>query len=340
MSDSVVITGITGQDGAYLAKHLLEQDYRVIGLSRPVSNPSYHNLKRLGIEDDVEKRTADLTDRGSIERVLLDHQPSKYFNLAAQSFVSASFECPSVTCDINSIAVLRVLEAIRNFSPHTRFYQASTSEMFGKVQSVPQNEQTPFYPRSPYGVSKLFAHWMTVNFRESYDMYAVSGILFNHESPLRGAQFVTRKVVSHLVRLRLGLSTDPLRLGNLNAERDWGHAADYVKGMNLMLDQEVPEDFVLATGVTSSIRDLVVLAAQCLGLDIEWIGEGLDEKGIDKSTQKVIVEVDPNFYRPCEVDQLLGDPAKAQRILGWEREYTFESLIDEMCKWESDLLSA
>ena len=236
-----VITGVTGQDGAYLSRHLLEKGYQVIGLTRPVSNPATSNLDRLGITDQVQLETMDLTDKGSIERIISRHKPSKLFNLAAQSFVSASFNCPATTVDINSCGVLRLLESIRNFSPDTRFYQASTSEMFGKVQETPQSETTPFYPRSPYGVSKLFSHWMTINYRESYNLFAVSGILFNHESPLRGKQFVTRKIVSHLCRLKLGLTKEPLRLGNLDAQRDWGHADDYIKGMNLMLDQEVPE---------------------------------------------------------------------------------------------------
>ena len=283
---SAIVTGVTGQDGAYLSEHLLNLGYEVIGLARPVSNPSTHNLDRLNISDKVVIKMMDLTDKGSIERLICKYKPSKLFNLAAQSFVSASFDCPAVTADINSMGVLRLLESVRNFSPETKFYQASTSEMFGRVQEVPQNENTPFYPRSPYGVSKLFAHWMTINYRESYDLFAVSGILFNHESPLRGRQFVTRKIVSHLVSIYLGLTEHPLALGNLEAKRDWGHAKDYVRGMYMMLDYKNPTDFVLATGETYSIREFVQKVCEILNFPIVWNGDGVDEIMVHKKTNK------------------------------------------------------
>lgn len=336
--DTVVITGITGQDGAYLADHLLSLGYNVVGVTRPVSNPSTENLDRLGITDRLSLQTLDLTDKGSIERVIFKLQPAKFFNLAAQSFVSASFSCPTSTAEINSMGVIRVLETLRNFSPHTRFYQASTSEMFGKVLAVPQNESTPFYPRSPYGISKLFSHWMTINYRESYNLYAVSGILFNHESPLRGRQFVTRKIITHLVRRKLKNISSPLMLGNLSARRDWGHAKDYVVGMNLMLDQANPEDFVLATGKTYSIRQFVEKVCEYLGFQLGWTGEALHEKGIDTQSGELLVGIDKAFYRPCEVDLLRGDPSKAEKLLGWKRKFDINSLIADMVDNEIDYL--
>ena len=336
---SAIVTGVTGQDGAYLSEHLLNLGYEVIGLARPVSNPSTHNLDRLNISDKVVIKMMDLTDKGSIERLICKYKPSKLFNLAAQSFVSASFDCPAVTADINSMGVLRLLESVRNFSPETKFYQASTSEMFGRVQEVPQNENTPFYPRSPYGVSKLFAHWMTINYRESYDLFAVSGILFNHESPLRGRQFVTRKIVSHLVSIYLGLTEHPLALGNLEAKRDWGHAKDYVRGMYMMLDYKNPTDFVLATGETYSIREFVQKVCEILNFPIVWNGDGVDEIVVHKKTNKTIVCIDQKFYRPCEVDLLRGSPVKAEELLGWKREYNLSSLIEDMVKSEISFLS-
>lgn len=337
---TAVITGVTGQDGAYLSRHLLEKGYKVIGLTRPVSNPATTNLDRLAITDQVQLETMDLTDKGSIERIISRYKPAKLFNLAAQSFVSASFNCPATTVDINSSGVLRLLESIRNFSPDTRFYQASTSEMFGKVQETPQSEATPFYPRSPYGVSKLFSHWMTINYRESYNLFAVSGILFNHESPLRGKQFVTRKIVSHLCRLKFGLTKEPLRLGNLDAQRDWGHADDYIKGMNLMLDQEVPEDYVLATGVTHSIRDFANMTASFLDLKLSWDGEGLTECAKDSTDGSTLICVDETFYRPCEVDLLIGSPKKAEAQLGWKRSFDLNALIQDMVQSELSLLKS
>ena len=335
---TAVITGITGQDGAYLAEHLLKDGYNVIGVARPVSNPSTDNLDRLGITNSVSIETLDLTDKGSIERVVSTHKPEKFFNLAAQSFVSASFNCPAVTSEINSMGVIRILETLRNFSPQTKFYQASTSEMFGKVQAVPQNESTPFYPRSPYGISKLFSHWMTINYRESYNLYAVSGILFNHESPLRGKQFVTRKIISHLVRRKLQKISSPLMLGNLSARRDWGHAKDYVAGMNLMLDQANPEDFVLATGKTYSIREFVEKVCEYLGFQLVWTGEDLHEKGIDTQSGELLVCIDELFYRPCEVDLLQGDPTKAEKLLGWKRKFDINGLIADMIHHEIEYL--
>ena len=337
-SPVAVVTGVTGQDGAYLSQHLLELGYSVIGLTRPISNPLTANLDRLGITKDIIISTIDLTDKGSIERIVSSHRPQKLFNLAAQSFVTASFDCPYTTADINSMGVLRLLETIRNFSPETKYYQASTSEMFGRVQEIPQTELTPFHPRSPYGVSKLFSHWMTINYRESYNLYAVSGILFNHESPLRGKQFVTRKIVSHLTRLRLGLINEPLFLGNLDAKRDWGHAADYVVGMNLMLDQSKAEDYVLATGETHSIRQFVAKAAHYLNFALEWQGEGLNEIGINSLTGEHLVCIKKEFYRPCEVDLLLGSPVKAEQKLGWERRFNLDLLIKDMVDSEMSLV--
>ena len=337
-SKRALVTGVTGQDGAYLVRFLLQQGYEVTGVVRPVSNPSFSNLERLGVKEKVKIQTMDLTDKGSIERLIGQIKPHKVFNLAAQSFVSASFDCPATTAEINSMSVLRLLETIRNFSPETRFYQASTSEMFGKVQEVPQTELTPFYPRSPYGVSKLFSHWMTINYRESYDLFAVSGILFNHESPLRGKQFVTRKIVSHLVALKNGLVDSPLKLGNLEATRDWGHADDYIKGMYLMLENNKPQDYVLATGRTTSIRKFAEVVSSLLSFDLVWEGEGLDERGYDKTSGRLLISIDENFYRPCEVDCLIGNPQKAERELNWKREYSLELLIDDMIKGEQQLL--
>ena len=314
---TALITGITGQDGAYLAELLLNQGYRVVGAERRASTRNRMRTNELGITDDIVFADFDLADQGNMMRVLDKHQPDEVYNLAAQSFVALSFEQPIMTGDVTGIGVARLLEAIRTVNPLIRFYQASTSEMFGKVQAVPQTEETPFYPRSPYGVAKLYAHWLTVNYRESYDMYACSGILFNHESPLRGPEFVTRKITLAVARIKKGLQKE-LRLGNLDAKRDWGFAKEYVEGMHLMLQQDVPEDFVLATGETHTVEEFVEAAFSAAGL--QWRDH---------------VVLDPAFVRPAEVDLLLGDPTKAKEKLGWKSRTTFAELVALMV--EADL---
>jgi len=324
-----LITGIRGQDGAYLAKLLLEKGYEVYGADRRSGDSSNWRLKELGIEKDVKVVYMDLLELTNIMRVIEKIQPDEVYNLAAQSFVGVSFEQPILTSEVDAMGVLRLLEAIRTLKPDTKFYQASTSEMFGKVQEIPQTEKTPFYPRSPYGVAKLFGHWITVNYRESFNIFACSGILFNHESPLRGVEFVTRKITYSLARIKYGLQ-DRLVLGNLDAKRDWGYAPEYVEGMWLMLQQEEPDDYVLATGETHTVREFVEKAAEVAGFDIEWEGEGVDTKGIDRKSGKVIVEVSPEFYRPAEVDILIGNPEKARKKLGWEPKTKFHRLVEIM----------
>jgi len=334
MNKKALITGIRGQDGAYLAKFLLEKGYEVWGADRRSGDSSNWRLKELGIEKEVKIIYMDLMELTNIMRVIEKVQPDEVYNLAAQSFVGVSFEQPILTAEIDAMGVLRLLEAIRTLKPDTKFYQASTSEMFGKVQEIPQTEKTPFYPRSPYGVAKLFGHWITVNYRESFNIFACSGILFNHESPLRGVEFVTRKITYSLARIKYGLQ-DKLVLGNLDAKRDWGYAKEYVEGMWLMLQQEKADDYVLATGETHTVKEFVEKAAQIAGFDIEWEGEGVNTKGIDKKTGKVIVEVSPEFYRPAEVDILIGNPQKAREKLGWEPKTKFEDLANIMM--EADL---
>ena len=329
-----LITGIRGQDGAYLAKFLLEKGYEVWGADRRSGDSSNWRLKELGIEKDVNIVYMDLMELTNIMRVIEKIQPDEVYNLAAQSFVGVSFEQPILTAEIDAMGVLRLLEAIRTLKPDTKFYQASTSEMFGKVQEIPQTEKTPFYPRSPYGVAKLFGHWITVNYRESFNLFTCSGILFNHESPLRGKEFVTRKITYSLARIKYGLQ-DRLVLGNLDAKRDWGYAKEYVEAMWLILQQEQPDDYVIATGETHTVREFVEKAAQIAGFDIEWEGEGVDTKGIDRKTAKTIVEVSPEFYRPAEVDILIGNPAKAREKLGWQPKTKFEDLVSIMM--EADL---
>ncbi|ADY73947.1 GDP-mannose 4,6-dehydratase [Desulfurobacterium thermolithotrophum DSM 11699] len=329
-----LITGIRGQDGAYLAKLLLEKGYEVYGADRRSGDSSNWRLKELGIEKDVKVVYMDLLELTNIMRVIEKIQPDEVYNLAAQSFVGVSFEQPILTAEIDAMGVLKLLEAIRTLKPDTKFYQASTSEMFGKVQEIPQTEKTPFYPRSPYGVAKLFGHWITVNYRESFNIFACSGILFNHESPLRGIEFVTRKITYSLARIKYGLQ-DKLILGNLDAKRDWGYAPEYVEGMWLMLQQEKPDDYVLATGETHTVREFVEKAAEVAGFSLEWEGEGVDTKGIDRKSGKVIVEVSPEFYRPAEVDILIGNPEKAKKKLGWEPRTKFSQLVEIMM--EADL---
>ncbi len=335
MSKTAFITGVSGQDGAYLSKLLLEKGYKVVGGIRRTSNAIDHRLVELGIDDDIEKVTFELAELPSIMRLIEKYRPDEFYNLAAQSFVGSSWEMPLYTADADAIGVCRILEAIRHSSPQTRFYQASTSEMFGLVQTVPQNEKTPLYPRSPYGVAKVYGHFITINYRESFGIHASSGILFNHESPLRGLEFVTRKITMSLAKIAQG-KQDLLELGNLSAQRDWGFAGDYVEGMWRILQQDQGNDFVLATGTTHTVRSFVERAANVFGIDIEWQGEGEKESGIDKKTGKVIVAVNPKFYRPSEVELLIGDASKAKRLLGWEPKVQVEELAAMMAKADYD----
>jgi GDP-mannose 4,6-dehydratase len=334
MPKVALITGIRGQDGAYLAKLLLEKGYEVYGADRRSGEGGFWRLKELGIEKDVKIVYMDLLEFTNIFRTIEKIKPDEIYNLAAQSFVAASFEQPILTSDINSLGTLRLLEVIRTVKPDTKFYQASTSEMFGKAKTLPLNEESYFYPRSPYAVSKLFAHWITVNYREAYNIFACSGILFNHESPLRGTEFVTRKISLAVARIKYG-KQDKLVVGNLDAKRDWGYAPEYVYGMYLMLQNDKPDDFVLATGEAHSVREFIEEAFRVAGFEIYWEGRGLEEKGRDAKTGKVLVEVSPEFYRPAEVDVLLGDYSKAKRILGWEPKTAFKELVRIMV--EEDL---
>jgi GDPmannose 4,6-dehydratase len=329
MARTALITGVSGQDGAYLAKFLLEKGYRVFGGLRPSSTSGIARLQELQIADAIEFVDLDLAQITDITRVLEEFKPDEIYNLAAPSSVAASFNEPVQTAEIGGIGPLRLLEAVRQFASTTRFYQASTSEMFGKAPVTPQDETTPFHPRSPYAFAKLLGHWATVNYRETYGLRASSGISFNHESPLRGREFVTRKITLSLARIRHG-EQDVLELGNLDAERDWGFAGDYVRGMWQMLQHEVAQDFVLATGESRTVRSFVETAAARLGFTIEWSGSGANERGFDRRTGKLIVQVNPTFYRPAEVDALVGNPAKAQRILGWRRTLGFEELVTLM----------
>jgi GDPmannose 4,6-dehydratase len=326
-----LITGITGQDGAYLAQLLLNKGYDVYGAYRRSSSPNLWRLEALDIAERVKLVCMELTDQSNIQSVIAQIMPDEVYNLAAQSFVAASFQQPIYTGELDALSVTRLLEAIHLVKPTTKFYQASTSEMFGKVQAVPQSEDTPFYPRSPYGVAKLYGHWITVNYRESYDMFACSGILFNHESPLRGIEFVTRKITDGMARIHLG-KAEFLTLGNLDAKRDWGFAGDYVEGMWRMLQQPEPDDFILATGRTCTIRFFVELVAKSLELDLVWRGEGVDEVGVDRRTNKVWIKISPQFYRPAEVDLLIGDPTKAKTKLGWQSQMSLETLAEIMLR--------
>jgi GDPmannose 4,6-dehydratase len=330
-----IITGITGQDGAYLAKLLLEKGYEVYGAYRRSASTNVWRLDELGVADQVKMLSFELLEYSNIQRAIARVQPDEFYNLAAMSFVASSFEQPLYTGDVDGLAVTRILEAIREVQPGCRFYQASTSEMFGKVQAIPQTETTPFYPRSPYGVAKLYGHWITVNYRESFGLHASSGILFNHESPLRGLEFVTRKITASLARIRHGQQT-VLELGNMDAKRDWGFAGDYVEGMYRMLQRDTPDDYVLATGETYPVREFVSLAAQAAGFELEWEGEGERERATDRKTGQVLVQVNPEFYRPAEVELLIGSPAKAQEQLGWQRQVGFESLVEMMMQADLD----
>ena len=330
---SAIITGITGQDGAYLTQALLKKGYKVYGTYRRSSSTNFWRLNELGITNHANLTLLehDLTDLSSTIRLIEKAEPDEFYNLAAQSFVGVSFDQPVTTSEITGVGVLYILEAIRIVNKKIKFYQASTSEMFGKVQEVPQIESTPFYPRSPYGVAKLYAHWMTVNYRESYDIFASSGILFNHESPLRGREFVTRKISDSLAKIKLGIQ-DCLYLGNLDAKRDWGYAADYVEGMWMMLQATEPDTFVLSTNRTETVRDFVTLSAQAIGLNIAWSGKEQNEIGVDEKTGHAIVKIDSRFYRPAEVDLLIGNYEKAKKILGWQPTVQLEELAKMMVK--------
>jgi len=332
MQKTAMISGITGQDGGYLSKLLLEKGYKIYGLYRRGATDTFSKLKELGIKDKIELLDFDLLEFTNICRLVRKYQPDEFYNLAAQSFVAASWEEPIYTAQADGMGVIYLLEAIREFSPKTKFYQASTSEIFGKAQESPQSENTPFYPRSPYAVAKLMAHWACVNYRESFNVFACSGILFNHESPMRGEEFVTRKITLHLARLYLNLTNEPVELGNLDSKRDWGFAGDYVEMMWKMLQHNKPDTYVIATGETHSIREFVQEAGKNCGFDIEWKGEREDETGIDKNTGKIIVKVNKKFYRPAEVDFLLGNAGKARKILGWSAKTQFP----ELCKMMID----
>lgn len=326
---TALITGITGQDGAYLAQLLLEKGYVVYGTYRRTSSVNFWRIKELGIfeNSDLHLVEYDLTDLGASIALIEKVQPNEVFNLAAQSFVGVSFDQPSTTAQITGLGALNLLEAIRLVNRKIRFYQASTSEMFGKVQAVPQVEETPFYPRSPYGVAKLFAHWMTINYRESYDIFGCSGILFNHESPLRGREFVTRKITDSVAKIRLG-NLDVLELGNLDAKRDWGYAKEYVDAMWRMLQVDLPDTYVVATNRTEKVRDFVSMAFKAAGYNLEFKGVADDEVAIDATTGKTLVRVNPRFYRPAEVELLIGNPAKAKSVLGWAA----QTSLEELCK--------
>ena len=340
---TALISGITGQDGAYLASFLLKKGYVVHGIKR---RSSLFNTARIdGLYEDLHEENphfflhyGDLTDASNLIRIIQQVRPDEIYNLAAQSHVKVSFETPEYTANSDALGTLRLLEAVRilGLEGHTRFYQASTSELFGKVLETPQKETTPFYPRSPYAAAKLYAYWIAVNYREAYGIFASNGILFNHESELRGETFVTRKITRAAARIALGLQ-EKTWLGNLDAKRDWGHAEDYVEAMWLILQHDRPDDFVVATGETHSVREFATLAFREAGLELEWHGTGLDEKGVERGTGRVLVEVDPRYFRPTEVELLLGDPSKAERALGWRRRVTFEELVRRMVRYDLEL---
>ena len=324
-----LITGVNGQDGSYLAELLLEKGYKVYGLMRRKSSVDYGNVEH--IKDKIEFIYADMADVVSLTNAMRISQADEVYNLAAQSFVGTSWEQPVATAEIDGIGALNMLEAIRIIKPNAKFYQASTSEMYGLVQAIPQNEDTPFYPRSPYGVAKLYGHWITKNYRESYDMYACSGILFNHESERRGKEFVTRKITDAVARIKFGVQ-EVLELGNLDAKRDWGHAKDYVRAMWLMLQQDEADDYVIATNETRTVREFVERTFMYVGIEIIWEGSEVNEIGKDKATGKTVVKINPDFFRPAEVDILIGDPNKAETKLGWKREIPFVELVERMIK--------
>lgn len=334
MKKKALITGITGQDGSYLAELLLEKGYEVHGIVRRSSTFNTSRIDHIFQDPHAVKKNlilhyGDVADSSNISRLIEQVRPDEIYHLAAQSHVRVSFDIPEYTADVTGLGTLRILDAIRESGIKTKFYQASSSEMFGLVQHVPQTEETPFYPRSPYGVAKVYGYWITKNYRESYDLFACNGILFNHESPRRGETFVTRKVSRGLANIKLGIDTT-LFMGNLDAKRDWGYAKDYVEGMWLMLQQEKPDDYVLATNETHTVREFIEVAAERLGFDLEWRGEGVDEEGVDLKTGNIIIKIDPAYFRPAEVDLLIGDPAKARKIMGWEPKVKFKELVELM----------
>ncbi len=335
-----LITGITGQDGSYLAELLLELGYEVHGIIRRSSSFNTERIDHLFQDPHVKGRRlflhyGDLSDSSNISRILEKVKPNEIYHLGAQSHVKVSFDIPEYTADVTGLGTLRLLDAIRETGIKTKFYQASSSEMFGKVQEIPQKETTPFYPRSPYGAAKVYGYWITKNYRESYDLFACNGILFNHESPRRGETFVTRKVTKAIARIKLGLQ-DTLYIGNLDAKRDWGYAKDYVRGMWLMLQQDEPDDYVLATNETHTVREMIEIAAAHVGIEVAWKGEGIKEVGINKATKETIVRVDPEYFRPAEVDLLIGDATKAREQLGWEPKVKFKELIELMTQSDLD----
>jgi len=343
MSKIALITGVTGQDGAYLAELLLEKGYEVHGVKRRSSLFNTARIDHLYTdlhEDNVKfvLHHGDMTDSTNLIRIIQNVQPDEIYNLAAMSHVQVSFDTPEYTANADAVGPLRMLEAIRilGLEKKTKFYQASTSELYGKVMEVPQTETTPFYPRSPYAVAKLYAFWIVKNYREAYDIFACNGILFNHESPLRGETFVTRKITRGVAKIKLGLQ-EKIYLGNISAKRDWGHAKDYVEGMWRMLQREVADDYVLATGVTTSVRDFISMAFKEVNIEIEWSGEGVDEKGRNKANGEIIVEIDPKYFRPTEVDLLIGDPSKAKSELGWEPKHDLQSLVKDMVTADVEL---
>lgn len=334
-----LIIGITGQDGSYLTELLLSKNYKVHGIIRRSSSFNTKRIDHLYTDENLTLHYGDLSDTSCLINIISNVKPNEIYNLGAQSHVKVSFEMPEYTSNIDGLGTLRLLEAIKicNMEKVVKFYQASTSEMFGKVQTIPQNEQTPFYPRSPYGIAKLFAHWTVVNYRESYGIFGCNGILFNHESPRRGETFVTKKITKAVANIKLG-NQECLYLGNLDALRDWGCARDYVYGMWLMLQQDKPDDYVLATGQTNSVRKFVEKAFSCVDIDIEWRGEGINEVGFDKMSGKILVRVDPKYYRPAEVDLLIGDARKAEKVLGWKAKTTFDELVKEMVMYDYEEL--
>lgn len=339
MNKKALITGITGQDGAYLASHLINLGYEVHGLVRRTSSNELYRLEYLTVQDKIKIHDCDLNEFYCVNDIIKNEQFNEIYNLAAQSFVGSSFSNPQSTVLVNSNAVLNLLESIRLYSSSTRFYQASTSEMFGLVQETPQSEKTPFYPRSPYGVSKLFSHWMVKNYRESYNLFFVSGILFNHESPLRGREFVTKKITTAVAEIALGLRKE-LKLGNLEAKRDWGFAGDYVIAMHKMLQQAVPNDFVIGTGMTTSVRSFVELAFKEVNIDIDWNKQGLDEEGVNRNTGQVLVTIDPKYFRPSEVDLLIADSSLANSSLNWSPSVSLEDLVKMMVEYDLKVIKA
>tara|TARA_B100000886_G_scaffold163407_1_gene111394 strand:+ start:132 stop:1154 length:1023 start_codon:yes stop_codon:yes gene_type:complete len=328
-----LITGITGQDGAYLAKLLIDKGYKVFGTVRRSTSEKFINLKYLNVYDKIKFYDFDLLELSNIQNVIKLSKPDEIYHLAAQSFVPTSFQVPIVTTDINALGTLRILDSINSINKKIKFYQASTSEMFGKVVQTPQTEKTPFYPRSPYGVSKAFSHWITINYRESYNLHASSGILFNHESPLRGSEFVTKKITSALARIKFG-SNEILRVGNINAKRDWGYAGDYVHAMWLMLQQRKPDDYVIATGKTHSVRQFIDLTLKYLKFDYKWTGIGMNEKVINKANNKTIIKIDKEFFRPAEVDLLIGNSSKAKRQIKWKPKTNLKNLVKLMVDYD------